>query len=114
MAYQGVYEDGLVTQSLQRQFGNVGSIGKLTAIGKVVLSITPTAVGSATYAEQTFAIPGVQVGDMIDVYTPFFQAGLSIQQARCATVGVVSVAFGNASGASITPTAGSYSFIINR
>lgn len=41
-------------------------------------TLTPASVGANTTAEQTFTVPGLQVGDSLDINKASHQAGLSI------------------------------------
>lgn len=67
---------------------------------------SPASVATVTTGEQNLAIAGVQAADiMIGVQKPTTQAGLFIAGARVSGAGTVSVAFGNVTAGSLTPTA---------
>lgn len=85
---------------------NPSEISRGNIIGQWVLSLTisPTTVAANTTAEQTFALSGVQLGDMIEVSKPTQQNGLGIVNARVSAAGVVAIAFGNFTAATFTPT----------
>ncbi|HEV2100240.1 MAG TPA: hypothetical protein VGR45_15125 [Stellaceae bacterium] len=68
-------------------------------------SLSPASVAASTTVEQTFAIPGVQMGMVIAVNKPTVQAGLLVTGARVVSAGNVGVTFANVTGSAITPTA---------
>lgn len=72
-----------------------------------MLSFTPTPVivGANTTAEQTFTIPGLQVGDFVNIIKPSTQAGLGIVNCRVSAANTLAVAFCNTTGGGLTPTA---------
>ncbi len=79
-------------------------------------SLTPTAVLTAITATQTFALPGLQTTDIIKVfgYNGAQTAGIIIGEADCFTANVLSVQFGNITGGTLTPAAGTYTIQITR
>ena len=92
----------------------VSTIGGNTfAAGVVTVSLTPASVSAATTAEQTFTVPGVRVGDYVDV-TGVTQNGVGIGQARVTAADTVGIRFINATAGALTPTAGTYSFLVVR
>lgn len=74
--------------------------------GQWVISVTlsPASVAPNTTAEQTFTCTGVALGDMVDISKPTTQGGLGIVNTRVSATNVVAIAFGNLTGATITPT----------
>lgn len=88
-----------VQTPLQSAVGNVQSIWVLA------VPLTPAAVAANTSAEQTFAVNGLQVGDVINVDKPTVQAGLGIINNR-AGANTLYIGFSNNTASSITPTAG--------
>lgn len=82
-------------------------VGNIWKLGLFNLKLSPVAVAANTVAEQTFAATGIGllVGDAVDVSKPTTQAGLGIVNARVSAVDTLAVAFVNATGSSITPTA---------
>jgi hypothetical protein len=70
--------------------------------------LTPTAVGANTTAEQTFNVPGLQVGDSLDINKASHQTGLSIGNVRVSAANTLAIQYVNTSGASITPTSEQY------
>lgn len=94
----------------------VGTTGTgIKAILLLTASLSPASVGANTSAEQTFALPGVLVGDHITVNKPTAQAGLSIAGVRVSATDQVAITFGNHTGGGITPTASElYRFAVMR
>ncbi len=90
-----------------------GNVNKL-AVVRVTLS--PALVAINTTAQQTFTVPGVQVGDVIvNVEKPTHQAGLGVVGARVTAANTVGITFSNNTGSTITPTASeAYDFVIAR
>ncbi len=85
-----------------------------TAAGgsRVSLSLTPASVASATIASQNLTVPGVEVGDIIvAVQTPITNA-TGIVDCSCATAGTVAVRFINPTAGALTPTSGTYTFLV--
>jgi hypothetical protein len=78
------------------------------------VSYTPTAVGAATTVEQTVTVPGVKIGDMVQVTPPGHVAGVALGSARVAVANVVRVTWVNATAGPVTPPAGTYKFLVLR
>jgi hypothetical protein len=75
------------------------------------VAYTPTSVGAATTVEQTVTVPGVKIGDMVQVTPPAHVAGVALGSARVAVANVVRVTWVNATAAPVTPPAGTYKFL---
>ena len=75
--------------------------------GEWVLSVTlsPASVAPNTTSEQTFTVPGLALGDFIDINKPSVQAGLGIVNSRVSAANTLAVGFLNNTAATITPTA---------
>lgn len=92
---------------------NRGNVQSTTVIS---VSLTPASVGSATSAEQSFTVPGLQVGDQV--------SGISLQAAWTSLTGIVNlrvvsantlgISFQNNTAGALTPPAGVYFIEINR
>jgi hypothetical protein len=80
-------------------------MGNLLATGVISVTLSPAIVAANTTAEQTFTVPGLKVGDFVDVNKPTTQAGLGIVNYRVSAAGTLAIAFVNATGSGITPTA---------
>lgn len=78
-------------------------------------TLTPVSVAQNTSAEQSFTVPGLQVGDFIDVYLNIAQtAGIGIVNARVSAANTLQIGFMNNTGGSLTPAAGVYALIVSR
>ena len=77
----------------------------------LAITISPSSVAPNTTAEQTFAVAGLQLGDMVDISKPTTQGGLGIVNTRVSSAGVLAIAFVNATAATITPTASEIYYI---
>jgi hypothetical protein len=78
-------------------------------------SIAPVGVVAATSAEQTFTVPGLQVGDYINGGAAAAQtAGLLTGSMRVTAVNTLAIQFVNVTAGSVTPVAGTYGFVWGR
>jgi hypothetical protein len=79
-------------------------------------SLTPVAVAGAITAAQTFALPGLQTTDIVQIigYNGTQTNGIVIAEADCLTANVLSIQFGNVTSGSLTPAAGVYSIEVIR
>jgi hypothetical protein len=71
-------------------------------------TLTPASVGANTSAEQTFTVPGLQVGDSIDINKASHQTGLSIGNVRVSAANTLAIQFVNTTGSPIVPTSEQY------
>ena len=77
--------------------------------------ITPVSVAANTTAEQSFTIPGLQVGDYINAASPGAQtAGILIANVRVSAANTVAIAFANITGGGLVPVSGLYGFVLGR
>ncbi len=88
-------------------------MGNVFGMAVATITITPASVGAGNTSEQSFTVPGVRVGDYVDV-TGVTQNGIAIGQARVTASDTVGVRFINATGGALTPTAGAYQFLVVR
>lgn len=95
--------------------------GSMTGNGNILFStclfpvLTPVAVGANTTAEQTFTVPGLNVGDFVNAIKPTTQAGLGLVNARVSAANTLALAFANTTGGGLTPTAGErYAVMVDR
>ena len=86
----------------------------LKAFARISQTLTPIAVGAATCAEQTFTVPGLQVGDFVDVSAPGVTAGVAAATARVSATNTLAVTFINPTAGALTPTAGIYQIQVMR
>lgn len=107
---------GLVDSITVKKSLRVGGAGSdLKAVLLLTVTLSPASVAANTSAEQTFALPGVLVGDMVTVNKPTAQAGLSIAGVRVSATDQVAITFGNHTASPIVPTAAeSYKFAVLR
>ena len=79
------------------------------------VSLTPAAVLANTTSEQSFTIQGLQVNDLVNVNINGAQtAGIIIANCRITAANTVAISFGNITGGTLTPVAGSYAFTLDR
>jgi len=78
-------------------------------------ALSPAQVGANTSAEQTFAVTGIKVGDVVSVNKPTAQAGIGIVGVRASAADEVGITFMNTTGSGVTPTASqTYLFSVTR
>lgn len=89
-----------------------GNIGATFVIGP---SLTPVAVATITAVEQSFTVPGLQVGDYVNVSCNVAQtAGVGIANARVSAANTLTIQFVNPTAGSVTPAAGQYLVAVDR
>lgn len=81
------------------------SRGNILAQWVLSVALSPASVAPNTTAEQTFTCTGVLLGDMVQITKPTSQGGLAVVNSRASANGVIAIAFGNLTAATITPTA---------
>ncbi|AOJ99922.1 hypothetical protein [Burkholderia vietnamiensis] len=95
MSYPGILQD-------------LGSTQPIQGIYRIVQTLTPAQVAANTSAEQTFIVPGLQVGDSVDINKASHQVGLFIGNVRVSAKDTLAIQYVNQTGAPITPTAEQY------
>ncbi|MBY4730745.1 hypothetical protein K6V90_09395 [Cupriavidus pauculus] len=80
-------------------------MGNVAAMGVISVALSPAQVAANTTAEQTFTVPGLKVGDFVDINKPTAQAGLGIAAVRVSAANTLAVSFSNNTASPITPTA---------
>jgi hypothetical protein len=78
----------------------------------LAITISPSSVAPNTTAEQTFAVTGLLLGDALEINKPTSQGGLGIVNQRVSSAGVLAIAFGNFTAATITPTANEVYYLV--
>lgn len=111
MAYTGVANDEQVLTSLSFT-ATPNSV--IRAMARVSQSLTPVAVATTATVEQTFTVPGLQVGDMVTLSPPSITAGVAPVCARVSATNTLAVTFINSTGGSLTPPAGVYQILVIR
>jgi len=90
-------------------FGNIQSEFVLT------VTLTPAATGATTTLEQTFTVPGLQVGDILSVSPQFaITTLLTIENARVSANNTLAIAINNSTAGGLTYPSGSYAITVNR
>lgn len=79
--------------------------GNIFAGGVMNVTLSPASVAANTTAEQTFAVTGLQVGDVVTINKPTAQAGLGVVGNRVSAAGTIAITFGNNTAGAIVPTA---------
>jgi hypothetical protein len=80
----------------------------------VQLSLTPAAVATIVAPYQNVTIPGVRVGDLVIPMGNPISNNVALVAARVASANTVALQFVNPTAGSLTPTAGTYSFLVLR
>ena len=78
------------------------------AWGRISQSLTPVSVATVATVEQTFAVPGLQVGDHVTVTPPSITAGVAPVCARVSAANTLAVTFINSTAGALVPAAGVY------
>ena len=90
-------------------YGNIQSSFVLT------VSLTPAATATITTLEQTFTVPGLQVGDIITISPQFALTTLvTLENARVSANNTLALAFNNSTAGSLTYPAGVFAIEVNR
>ena len=115
MAYQGVYNDSLVTGSLQIGAGTPGALGQaIIGFGKIVMAVIPVSVAAGTTVEQAVTVPGVALGDYVEVCPPALTNGVILANSRVSAINTVQFQWSNVTAGALVPPAGNYIFLIVR
>ena len=90
--------------------------GNLQSTFLLTVSITPAATSATTTLEQTFTVPGLQVGDQISGISPQFAitTQVDIVNARVSAANTLALAFSNVTAGSLTYPSGSFYLEVNR
>lgn len=92
-----------------------GSSGtQITQIKVYSPSITPSSVGAATVAEQTFTVTGLTTADKVIVNPPSISNATGISGARVSAADTLAIRFVNPTAGSLTPTSGTYTVVAFR
>lgn len=67
--------------------------------------LSPAAVAANAVVEQMFTVPGLAVGQLVQVNKPSTNAGLALLSARASAPNTLAITYANATAAVITPTA---------
>jgi len=81
------------------------------SVSVVAVTVTALSVAANTTNEQTFAVTGAAVGQIVAVQKPTANAGIAIVGVRASATGSVAITYANDTAAVVTPTAGeTYTF----
>lgn len=79
----------------------------------VSASLTPASVGAATVATQTsFTVPGVEATDLVFAVRDPIANATAITKVTATAANTVSITFVNPTAGGLTPTAGTYTFMV--
>lgn len=81
-------------------------LGNVQMIQLIQATLSPAQVNTVTAVEQTFTVPGLQLGDLVAVFKPTVQSGLAVVGARVTAANTIGIQFINPTAGNITPTAG--------
>lgn len=76
--------------------------------GLISQSINVASVAANTTAEQTFTVPGLKLGDFVEVNKPSNSTGLGIVNCRVSAADTLAITYGNFTGSAIDPAAETY------
>lgn len=105
MAYFGVATDEPAVTTIK--VGGVPS-SVVRAWGRISQSLTPVSVATVATVEQTFTVPGLQVGDQVTVTPPSITTGVAPVCARVSAANTLAVTFINSTAGALVPAAGVY------
>ena len=95
---------------------NLVNYGNILSTFVLKTTLTPAAVNATTAAQQTFTVPGLQVGDQVSDVS--LQAAWTVAVAMTnfwvSAANTLAVSYYNGTAGSLTPPAGTYYLEINR
>ncbi len=93
----------------------IQAAGNIQSSFILTLTLTPAATATVTTLEQTFTVPGLQVGDILTLSPQFALTTLvTIENARVSAANTMAVAFNNSTAGSLTYQAGIFALEVNR
>ena len=76
-------------------------------------TLTPASVGAATVATQTsFTVPGVEASDIVFAVRDPIANATAIAKVTATAANTVSITFTNPTAGALTPTTGTYTFLV--
>jgi hypothetical protein len=91
------------------------SAGNIQSSFILTVSITAASTNANTTAEQTFTIPGLQLGDILTVSPQFaLSTLLTVENARVSAANTIAIAINNSTAGALTYPAGSFAIEVNR
>jgi len=88
--------------------------GNCFSISIIAQSLTPTSVNTITTSEQTFTVPGLKLGDAVNVNPPGVTTGVVLTGARVSAANTLALQFVNPTVGSVTPLAGVHTITVFR
>jgi hypothetical protein len=86
----------------------------ITGMAVYMPSLTPSSVGSATVAEQTFTVAGLTTADAVIVNGPPNTKATGIAGARVSAADTLAIRFVNPTAGALTPDAGTFTVLALR
>ena len=71
--------------------------------GLIAVPIDVASVAANTSAEQTFAVPGLRLGDFVAASKPSLTAGLGVSTARVSAANTLAITFDNNTAGALDP-----------
>lgn len=90
----------------------IPQVSSLAGGSLLAVSLTPAQVAAATAAYQNVSVAGVAAGDAILCVDDPISNSTSLVSARCTTSGTLALQFVNPTAGALTPTAGTYRFLV--
>jgi hypothetical protein len=78
----------------------------------LALSLTPAAVATIVAAKQTFTVAGLKLGDQVAILSNPNATAAALCGAEVSAADTLRLTFVNPTAGSVTPTAGTYSFLV--
>lgn len=91
-------------------------LGNLANQSVVGVALTPAEVATIVAAEQSFTINGLRAGDIVSGFHLDGAIGTAVSatSARVSAANTLAVIFNNPTAGNLTPTAGTYKFLLSR
>jgi|GEM_PF-2854786 len=101
-------------EELSVQELTIPEVTSVNAGSVVALTLTPAAVVAATAAKQTFTVAGLLTTDKVVRLSDPITNAVALTGAEVSAANTLRLAFVNPTAGSLTPTAGTYSFLVIR
>lgn len=91
---------------------NMPTVTSVAGGSLVSLSLTPAIVATIVAAKQTFTVAGLKVGDSVIALTNPNTTAAALCGAEVSAADTLRLTFVNPTAAGVTPTAGTYTFLV--
>lgn len=91
---------------------NMPTVTSVAAGSLVSLSLTPAAVATIVAAKQTLTVAGLNVGDSVIPLSNPNTTAAALTGAEVSAANTLRLTFVNPTAGSVTPTAGTYTFLV--